>query len=66
MVGFDDIRLSAYFEPPLTTVAQPTWEMGEKAVQIILDLATGSEAPKDCVLPPRLMIRQSTRRIMPS
>ena len=59
VVGFDDVQLACFFEPPLTTVAQPKWEMGEKAVQIILDLAAGNEPVKDSVLPARLVIRQS-------
>ena len=63
IVGFDDIQLSSFFEPPLTTVAQPKWEMGQKAVQIILDLAAGREPLKDCVLPARLVIRESTCRL---
>jgi DNA-binding LacI/PurR family transcriptional regulator len=59
VVGFDDIDLNPYFEPPLTTVAQPKREMGGKAVQMILDLLAGEEV-EDCVLPSRLIVREST------
>jgi len=59
IVGFDDIDLAPYFEPPLTTVAQPKREMGEKAVRMILGLLAG-ESVQDCVLPSRLIIRNST------
>jgi DNA-binding LacI/PurR family transcriptional regulator len=60
VVGFDDIDLAPYFEPPLTTVAQPKREMGEKAVEMVLDLLAGDKLVEDCVLPSRLVIRGST------
>jgi len=59
VVGFDDIDLAPFFEPALTTVAQPKRQMGEKAVQMILDLLAGDRV-EDCVLPGRLIVRGST------
>lgn len=59
VIGFDDIDLSPYFEPPLTTVAQPKRQMGEKAVHMVLELLAGN-AVEDCVLPSRLIVRGST------
>jgi DNA-binding LacI/PurR family transcriptional regulator len=38
VVGFDDIPLASYVDPSLTTVAQPTGEMGERAMKMVLDL----------------------------
>lgn len=59
IVGFDDIALSAYFEPPLTTMAQPKKEMGDQAVQMLLNLLNGNPV-ENCVLPGHLVIREST------
>jgi DNA-binding LacI/PurR family transcriptional regulator len=59
IVGFDDIDLNPYLEPPLTTIAQPKRRMGEKAVQMILDLLADQEV-EDCVLPSQLIVRGST------
>jgi DNA-binding LacI/PurR family transcriptional regulator len=59
VVGFDDIDLAPFFEPPLTTIAQPKREMGEIAVQMTLDLLAGQQV-KDCMLPGRLIVREST------
>lgn len=59
IIGFDDIDLNPYFEPPLTTIAQPKREMGKKAVQMILNLLAGQEV-EDCVLPSQLIVRGST------
>jgi DNA-binding LacI/PurR family transcriptional regulator len=36
ILGFDDFEWSAYFTPRLTTIAQPTYEMGRQAMQILL------------------------------
>ena len=38
IIGFDDLRTSAYTTPPLTTIRQPAIDIGETAAQAILDL----------------------------
>jgi DNA-binding LacI/PurR family transcriptional regulator len=60
VVGFDDIALAPYFEPPLTTIAQAKREMGEKAVQMVLDLLAGHKVVENWVLPSQLVVREST------
>jgi LacI family transcriptional regulator, galactose operon repressor len=64
VVGFDDIGLAAYSSPPLTTVIQPKAEMGNLAAQILVDrISSGDrQRPQRHLLPPRLVIRESTRR----
>ncbi len=59
IVGFDDIDLAPFLEPPLTTVAQAKREMGALAVQMVLDLLN-DKSVQDCILPSRLVIREST------
>lgn len=60
IIGFDDIALAPYFEPPLTTIAQAKREMGEKAVQMVLDLLAGKPVVEKWVLPSELTVREST------
>ncbi|TSB47823.1 LacI family DNA-binding transcriptional regulator [Alkalicoccobacillus porphyridii] len=36
VLGIDDVRFAEFFNPPLTTVAQPTYEIGKKAAEILL------------------------------
>ncbi len=43
VVGFDDNPNSAHMEPALTTVRQPFYEMGRRAIEILLSLV---EAPR--------------------
>ncbi len=57
VVGFDDISITPYTAPPLTTVRQPIAEMAELAV----DLAVDRPAPgTNKVFPTTLTIRQTT------
>ncbi|MFN8496083.1 MAG: substrate-binding domain-containing protein [Caldilineaceae bacterium] len=42
LIGFDDQPDAAYMIPPLTTMKQPTSEMGEAAAQAILQLLKGN------------------------
>lgn len=63
IIGFDDIALAPYFEPPLTTVAQAKLEMGEKAVQMVFDLLAGAEIVEKWVLPSQLIVRASTKAL---
>lgn len=43
LVGFDDDAPSAHVLPPLTTVRQPSFEMGQEAVKLLLNLLAQSE-----------------------
>lgn len=61
VVGFDDIALAAYMIPPLTTVAQPIYAIGEAAVRVMLrQLHTPDAAPETVMLDTVLVVRQST------
>lgn len=45
VVGFDDVLLAAYLEPPLTTIAQATAEMGRWAVERLRGLLAAKREP---------------------
>jgi LacI family transcriptional regulator len=54
LVGFDDDAPSAHVLPPLTTVRQPSYEMGQEAIKLLLSLlalAQGQESGLDAALP---------------
>lgn len=61
VVGFDDIRLARYFDPPLTTVAQPMGEIGMEAARLLLEILSGrNPPPQKRVFPAHLVVRAST------
>lgn len=59
VVGFDDIEESGFSAPPLTTVRQPFYEMGAKAVEVLMSLMEGKEAPSTVIVPATVTTRQS-------
>ncbi|MDO9546105.1 MAG: LacI family DNA-binding transcriptional regulator [Pelolinea sp.] len=64
LVGFDDINLSRYTVPPLTTISQPLHEIGEQALNCMIEkIKDPNKSPKTITLNLRLAERQSTKRI---
>jgi DNA-binding LacI/PurR family transcriptional regulator len=59
VAGFDDIFLSSYTDPPLTTLRQPKHEMGRDAARLLLELLAGGK-PESRVAHGELIVRQST------
>lgn len=57
VVGFDDFDWASTFRPYLTTVAQPTYQIGVAATRILLQRST--RRPKQVTLTPSLIIRES-------
>lgn len=59
--GFDDIPLAAYISPPLTTIHQPIYEIGQKTCAMLIDLINGRTPQKPhTLLTPSLIIRKSS------
>ena len=60
VVGFDNMEISAFYDPPLTTVAVPAYEMGRMAAKILIENIRGeSQTPQQHVLEANLIIRGS-------
>jgi DNA-binding LacI/PurR family transcriptional regulator len=63
VVGFDDVDLAAYVDPPLTTIAQSTAEMGRWAFERLARLLAapdGDGGDEIVRLPVKLVVRAST------
>jgi LacI family transcriptional regulator len=60
VMGFDDLELASVITPPLTTVRQPKYEIGQAAVQILL---SSTQVPERRVFGVSLIERQSCRAI---
>ncbi|WP_312525054.1 LacI family DNA-binding transcriptional regulator [Paracoccus sp. (in: a-proteobacteria)] len=60
VVGFDDIELGAHLTPALTTVRQPKRDIGRLAAETMLAVIEGSKVASRLLIPPKLMVRQST------
>jgi DNA-binding LacI/PurR family transcriptional regulator len=59
VVGFDDMTMARYLNPPLTTVRAPTEQVGKIAVQQLVRLIQTGEAETQILLPTELVVRSS-------
>jgi LacI family transcriptional regulator len=61
VVGFNDMPFSERFNPPLTTIRIPHYEIGASAADLLLERLQDAEAPaRHIVLAPELVVRSST------
>jgi LacI family transcriptional regulator len=61
VVGFDDIQSAAFITPPLTTVKQPLYKMGEIAARTLLDRIEGRmNDVSEIAIEAELVVRKST------
>jgi LacI family transcriptional regulator len=64
LAGFDNIFMSREIDPPLTSIAQPTREIGRLAVEMLIRRINDRKKPIDeIILEPRLIVRKSTLKI---
>ncbi len=60
LVGYDDAQVATFSNPPLTTVRQPIYELGGKAIDLLVQLANDrDQEPSHIILPTELVIRAS-------
>ncbi|GAE25970.1 ribose operon repressor [Halalkalibacter wakoensis JCM 9140] len=61
IVSYDETKWAKFIEPPLTTISQPGYEMGELATQILIKEIQSEKKPipSTIVLNPELIVRQS-------
>ena len=60
VVGFDDMQSGALVTPPLTTVHQPMWLLGEHACTRLLERIADPSLPRRVErLPTELVVRES-------
>ncbi len=62
LIGFDDIAMAAHANPPLTTIAQPKYQMGKLAVRLLRQLQHGETLPTEgyVLFESPFIVRQST------
>jgi LacI family transcriptional regulator, kdg operon repressor len=62
LIGIDDVSFASLFTPELTTIAQPTYEMGKQAAELLLNKIKDPDFIEEKQIyrfQPELMIRQS-------
>ena len=60
LVGFDDVQLAHYVDPPLTTMRLPAYELGYRAATLLTQLIGGKPVEEqEILLQTELVVRQS-------
>lgn len=63
VIGFDDLPLAAFFQPALTTIAQPKELIGRKTIELLVDVLAGAELTHTpAPLAHELVVRGTTAR----
>lgn len=65
LIGFDDIALTSYISPQLTTIAQPIEDIARTTIELIIKRIQGKGAEQPAqlvVLPTKLIVRESCSR----
>jgi LacI family transcriptional regulator len=60
VAGFDDTPWATLIQPTLTVVAQPTYDIGRSAAELLATARTNG--PRELVLPAKLIVRDSSTR----
>lgn len=61
VIGFDNVAFAKMFNPRLTTIAQPMYEMGEMAARMLINKINGDKV-ESAFLDHELIVRESTRK----
>ncbi|GAB3481698.1 LacI family DNA-binding transcriptional regulator [Marinomonas epiphytica] len=59
VIGFDNLALSEYCYPELTTIHQPKKLIGETSIKLLLDMLAGKKPNPEMTLPTQLIVRAS-------
>ena len=63
IIGFDDINLSKYINPGLTTVRQDINKKGEMAIKLILNSINSQTGKQEIILPVEIVERESVKAL---
>ncbi len=64
VIAIDGIEVSDYIDPPLTTLCQPMEKMGQRSMEILLDMIEGRAGNCHEVLPTVLRIGGSVKKLV--
>jgi len=66
IASFNDISVAQFMHPPLTTIRLPAEEIGETAVDMLMERAAGRSIGKQVTLASQLIWRGSTKKVQRS
>jgi len=62
VVGFDDISIAAFADPPLTTIAQDMHQLGRSCFQALMNrMENRNQTPRETIVRAKIIVRDSVR-----
>ncbi|MDO4488092.1 MAG: LacI family DNA-binding transcriptional regulator [Eubacteriales bacterium] len=61
IIGCDNVTFSQFCNPPLSTIQQPTTEMGRRATEMLLRMINGEKVNENVRIQPKLILRETTK-----
>ena len=63
VTGFDNLEMSGYLSPSITTVDQKRWNMGRACIDAMLRIWRGEDVPMVIYTPTELVLRETTGHV---
>ncbi|SDG33633.1 transcriptional regulator, LacI family [Fontibacillus panacisegetis] len=63
VIGYDNLKLAEMSNPPLTTIAQPLYKMGERAADKLISMITSKERVVSEIVPHKIIERNTVRKL---
>lgn len=63
VIGFDDIILASYVNPPLTTIAQDKYQIGYESAKLLIEMLEGKNNRRVKILDNHLVVRSTTATV---
>lgn len=63
IVGYDNTNIAEMSYPPLTTVAQPLYDMGKKSVEMLIKRISHNEKVESIIMPFEIIERETVKKI---
>ncbi|MFB5662552.1 LacI family DNA-binding transcriptional regulator [Alteribacillus sp. HJP-4] len=63
IIGYDNIKISEMAVPPLTTLAQPLREMGEKSAELLFEALKTGKNGSSIIMPHHVVERESVQKL---
>ncbi|MNN63458.1 Catabolite control protein A [compost metagenome] len=63
VIGYDNLKLAEMSNPPLTTIAQPLYKMGERAADKLISMITSKERVVSEIMPHKIIERNTVKKL---
>lgn len=63
IIGYDNTKVAEMAYPPLTALAQPSYEMGQKSVEMLIKTITSNKKSESIIMPFEIIERETVRKL---